>query len=384
MQKQDKIRVQVVDDSVVIRRALAALLNEDPDIEVVDVSSNGQLALSKLESVDPDIVLLDVEMPVLNGLDALREIRVRDRSLPVIMFSSLTARGATTTVEALSLGASDYVTKPASDSLESSLEGIRRSLLPKIHGLCRPSLDCGPTAKECRTVPRPLQRPVSRAVPELTTPARAKQAGGRPIIRKPGMFDPAVVALGVSTGGPNALTDVLPELPASFPVPIVIVQHMPALFTKLLAERLDAACALNVREAQGGELVQPGNIWLAPGDRHLVVTRDRGKLVLALNEDPPENSCRPAVDVLFRSVAASCRGRAVGVILTGMGNDGFVGSQQLKAAGAPIVAQDKETSVVWGMPGCVVENGVADVVLPLDRVAEQLMLWTQSMRAETR
>ena len=343
------IRVLVVDDAVVMRRLLSKVLEEDDEITVV-TAANGRIGLAKLVQNSPDAVVLDIEMPELDGLGTLRELRKTHPNLPVIMFSTLTERGASATLEAMSLGASDYVTKPANvGSVNESMERVRAELIPKLRALCgrrRPD----PTIA---TAPRPTAPP---------RPAPARPTAPRQPVD--------IVAIGSSTGGPNALHEVIAALPGTLQVPVVITQHMPPVFTRLLAERLDATCALEVREAAGGEVLRPGTVWIAPGDRHLVVRRSGSEVELALDDGPPENSCRPSVDVMFRSVARAFGGRSLAVVLTGMGADGQRGAEVLREAGTEIVAQDEATSVVWGMPGSVVRAGLADEIVPLDGVAE--------------
>jgi two-component system chemotaxis response regulator CheB len=345
------LRVLVVDDAVVMRRLVSQVLEEDEDLTVV-TAANGRIGLSKLVQTSPDAVILDIEMPELDGLGTLRELRKTHPNLPVIMFSTLTERGASATLEAMSLGASDYVTKPANvGSVNESIERVRAELVPKIKALCERSRRVADGA--------PVAAP---AVPRRPQPIDGGAAQQRVDL----------VAIGSSTGGPNALHEVLAALPAALPVPVVITQHMPPVFTRLLAERLDATCALEVREAAGGEVLRPGTVWIAPGDHHLVVRRVGVDAVLALDDGPPENSCRPAVDVMFRSVARTFGGRSLAVVLTGMGADGQRGAELLHDAGAAVLAQDEPTSVVWGMPGAVVRSGLADEVLPLPGVAEAI------------
>lgn len=353
-----KIRVLVVDDAVVVRRIVTDVLAADPDIEVVGTAANGRLALAKLAQVTPDLVTLDIEMPELDGLATLVEIRKLHRRLPVIMFSTLTERAASATLDALARGASDYVTKPSNvGSVTLAQERIREELIPKIKALCgRKPLPAAP-------------RPAPAAAPRVALPPR------NPL---PTRVD--LLAIGVSTGGPNALAAVIPALPADFPIPVVIVQHMPPVFTRFLAERLGAMSALTVREGEEGAVLEPGAVWIAPGNYHMGLRRENDRVRLALTQDPPENSCRPAVDPLFRSAADAYGGRVLGVVLTGMGHDGLAGAEIITRAGGTVLAQDEATSVVWGMPGAVAGAGLADQVLPLERVASELILRAQTGR----
>ena len=344
-----KVRLLIIDDAVVIRRLLAGCFDADPDIEVVGTAADGQIGLAKIEQLNPDVVTLDMEMPVMNGLQTLEAIRRTNRKLPVIMFSTLTERGAIATLDALARGASDYVTKPANmGSVGAAIQRVRDELIPKIRALCG------------RTSPKslPPARPVVRAV------AGVPRLGSNP---------PAgVLALGVSTGGPNALAALLPALTRDFPLPVVIVQHMPPLFTRMLAERIESVSGLKAREGVAGALLRPGEVWVAPGGLHMEVEPFGGGARLAIHDGPPENSCRPAVDVLFRSVARTYGSSALAVILTGMGHDGLNGCQHIREAGGRVFVQDEASSVVWGMPGAVALAGLAERILPLDGLATEI------------
>jgi two-component system chemotaxis response regulator CheB len=344
----NKIRILAVDDSVVIRRMICEAFAADPSIEVAGTAGNGRLALAKIEQLKPDLVTLDVEMPEMNGLEAVAAIREKWPQLPVIMFSTLTERGADTTLEALRLGATDYVTKPINFSGgRINFDRVRDELAPKILALC--------PGVETRAATQALRLAIP-LVAHRTRPAMPAR----------------VVAIGVSTGGPNALNVLIPQLPKGFPVPVVITQHMPPMFTRHLAEQLSKRSALRVREGIPGQLLEPGEVWIAPGGFHMTVRRASGMPQLQTNQDPPENSCRPAVDVMFRSVAQAYGAECLGVVLTGMGSDGTRGSESIRAVGGQVIAQDESTSVVWGMPGSVVRAGLADRVLPLDSVSEEI------------
>lgn len=346
-----RTRVLVVDDAVVVRRLVTEALASDPTIEVVGTAPNGRVALSKIEQVNPDVVTLDVEMPEMDGLETLTVLRERYPRLPVIMFSTLTERGTSTTMDALLRGANDYVTKPANvGSVAEAQERVRASLIPKVHALAGSRRARGPSR------PRPT---VART--PVPPPRRRGPSGPPPRVE--------LIVVGVSTGGPNALAELVPALPADLAVPVCIVQHMPPMFTRLLAERLDATSKVQVREATGGEVLRPGSVVIAPGDRHLAVARRGGALVTELRDTPPENSCRPAADVLFRSASEAVGGGVLGVVLTGMGHDGRRGAEEIVDRGGRVLAQDEATSVVWGMPGAVVQAGYADEVLPLSDVA---------------
>lgn len=367
------IRVLIVDDAVMVRSRLSKILSTDPEIEVVGVAATGQIALAKLAQLNPDVVILDVEMPDLDGLQVLSRIRQNDAHLPVIMFSSMTTTGATATLDALTLGASDYVTKPSHlTNGDNVTQYLQSTLIPKIKALSQKVTLQGPQP--------PSQSPSIR--PASDFPAKVLPA--HPQIRS-SQAVAQIVAIGVSTGGPNALATLLSELPPNFPVPIAIVQHMPPMFTQLLAERLTTKCSLPVREAIAGATVCPGTIWIAPGDYHLRVQFMNSAVQLVVEQTPPQNSCRPSVDVLFESVAQVYGDRALGVILTGMGQDGLRGCQQIRERNGQILAQDEASSVVWGMPGFVVNAGLADAVLPLDQIMPEILRRvsrTASMRGE--
>ncbi|MGZ4597677.1 MAG: protein-glutamate methylesterase/protein-glutamine glutaminase [Actinomycetes bacterium] len=345
------ISVLVVDDSVVIRRLVTDVLAGEADIEVAGTAANGRIALAKIPQLNPDLVTLDIEMPEMDGLTCLRELRKLYPRLPVIMFSTLTERGASASLDALELGAQDYVTKPANlGSVQASMQAVREQLAPKIRSLCLRR-----------------ERPIVPPVPVRPRPESVSPLAGRVAVRRG--LPPEVVVIGVSTGGPDALTTVLSALPGSLRVPVVVVQHMPRTFTRLLAERLDKKSALTIAEAVDGEPVVPGRVLLAPGDFHLRLRRTPAGVVTMLDQGTPENFCRPAVDVLFRSAVAAYGGRCLGVVLTGMGHDGTRGAQSIVDAGGEVIAQDEPTSVVWGMPGAVAAAGLASELLPLPGVA---------------
>lgn len=354
-----RLRVMVVDDSVVIRRLVVDILGAEPDFEVVGVATDGREALERVASLRPDLITLDVEMPNLDGLGTLRALRAAGIRTPVIMFSTLTERGASATMDALLAGANDYVTKPANvGSVQAAMARVRDELVPKVRALARPAV-----ARPVRPAPAPVRTDLRSAIPTVV---------GRKI---------DAITIGVSTGGPNALAELLPALPADLPVPVYVVQHMPPTFTRFLAERLDRHCSLTVREAVGGERPTAGEVWIAPGGQHLVVGSDRTGPVLRISDAPPENSCRPAADVLFRSVLSVYGASCLAVVMTGMGQDGLLGATAIRDAGGRVLAQDEATSVVWGMPGAVVHHGVAAAVLPLDKLAGEIERAARAGRA---
>jgi two-component system, chemotaxis family, protein-glutamate methylesterase/glutaminase len=348
-----KKRILIVDDAVVVRKILSDAVSRNPAVEVAGVAANGRIALQKFLILKPDVVLLDIEMPEMDGLETVRELRKLNARVPIIMFSTLTEHGAGATLEALSLGATDYVTKPSNSDMAATQEAVLHELIPKILALCGvPEAPAGFVA---------VRRP----------PAAA------PVLSRPRSVAPIeIVAIGVSTGGPDALARLLPSLPANFPVPILVAQHMPAIFTRLLAARLSTKSALAVRECTSGELLTPGCAVIAPGDYHMVASKEDGGVRLRTNHGPKENFCRPSVDVLLRSVAKVYGGKTLAVILTGMGQDGLRGCELLQSLGARVFVQDEASSVVWGMPGLVARAGLAEKILPLDQIAKEIVRQT--------
>ena len=359
-----KTRILVVDDSVVVRRLITEALRKDPDLEVAGIAANGKIALQKISQINPDLLTLDIEMPEMDGLATLREVRKLYPKLPVIMFSTLTHKGAAATLEALSLGASDYVTKPANvGSITEGIERLEQELIPKIKIHCR------------HLFPPPAT--VERALPAIRLPANLR-------VSSPLAGPIEIVCIGTSTGGPNALSEVFAGLPAEFPVPIVVVQHMPPLFTAMLAERLSSHSAIPCQEGSEGQPIERGHAYIAPGGRHMEIQRRGTQVVLHLHDGPPENSCRPAVDVLFRSVAAVYGRAELGVVMTGMGQDGLRGCEFIREARGHVVIQDEASSVVWGMPGAVAQAGFADKVVPLSQIAGEICRRVRESRGVVR
>lgn len=343
------IRILIVDDSAVIRHLISEVLSGDPALEVVDTAPNGKIALSRIPQVKPDLVTLDIEMPEMDGIETLREIRKVYPRLPVVMFSTLTERGASATIDSLLLGANDYCTKPSgAGSREVALQTVRDQLVPKIKALCSSGAATGPVLPSMVSKPMGVSR-----FGKVYLPVEA-------------------VAIGISTGGPTALAELIPQIPKSCKVPIAIVQHMPPIFTKLLAERLAAISGRQVEEGVDGGVMEPGRVWIAPGGYHMIVKRDGGKVTVKMNLEPPENSCRPSVDVLFRSMAHVYGPRTLAIVMTGMGQDGLQGCEKVREASGQILAQNEETSVVWGMPGYVVRAGLADAVLSLGLIGSEI------------
>src|SRR3954466_8185919 len=349
----------VVDDSVVVRKIVTDVLSADPDIEVVGTAVNGKIAVGKLDQLKPDLITMDIEMPEMNGIEAVRAIRATRNRVPIVMFSTLTERGASATLDALSAGANEYVTKPANvGSVSQSMESVREQLIPKIKALTGRPVTVGPAA----------------APPPPPRPAAPRTGPGK---------KPAVLVIGSSTGGPEALAQVLPKLPANLPVPILLVQHMPPVFTRQFAQRLDRLSPLRVVEAADGSPLVPGTLHPAPGDHHLVVRPTAQGPRTGLNQGPPENFCRPAVDPLFRSAVTAYDGAVLALVLTGMGSDGRNGASEIRAAGGTFVVQDQATSVVWGMPGAIARAGLADEILPLDRIPDAINRHLAGVQART-
>ncbi len=354
MAGEDKIQVLIVDDTVIYRKILADAVASLPETEVIGTAPSGTLALRKMEQARPDLVLLDVFMPEMDGVETLRHIRQSFPDTAVVMVSGATTRDAEVTIQALELGALDFIPKPtgaaANESMRQIADNLRRVLrLLSIRRLAR----------------RPALSTAAPAAPTPPPPPRVSV--------KPANF--GIVVIGVSTGGPNALAALVPRLPANLGCPVLIVQHMPPHFTASLAQHLSHLSALPVREAQDNELVAANTVLIAPGGRHMTVRADPAnatQLLIALNDSPPVNSCRPAVDVLFRSVAAHFNGGILSVILTGMGEDGAAGVAALKRKSCWSLAQDEKTCVVYGMPRALVERGLADEVVPLDALADRI------------
>jgi two-component system chemotaxis response regulator CheB len=361
MAASQKLKVLVVDDTVVYRKIVSDVLAELPDVKVVGTAHNGKAALFKIKTLQPDLLTLDIEMPEMNGLEVLDHIRKSDLQVGAIMLSTLTQEGGAMTMRALELGAFDFIPKPQSGSMAENKEAVKAALAPMLKVFSRNQSIKGMLAKVKSGAP---------AISRLPRPNRPPIDG-----LKKCQGNASIIAIGVSTGGPNALALMLPMLPADLGVPVVIVQHMPPLFTQSLAKSLDNKCAINVREAVDGEPLLPNVAYIAPGGKQMkiVAGADGKQRVIKITDDHPENNCKPSVDYLFRSVADHFIGRATGVIMTGMGSDGTSGLRMMKNNGAVIIAQDEASCVVFGMPKEPIESGIADVVAPLDRLAYEVL-----------
>jgi len=347
------IRVVVADDSVVFRTLMRDVLDSQSGIEVVSACTNGEQAVKETLRLKPDVIVMDAEMPVLDGISALKQIHAADPAMNVVMCSAFTTSGARLTLDALSAGARGFVAKPASGTPRENIALIESELVPLIRSL---AADTQPSSADS----------VSRIRVKTPTDTLKLVPAGRDVI-----------AIAISTGGPRALADFLPGLPGDFPVPILIVQHMPPEFTKQLALRLDKACAIGVVEAEQGMAIEPGRAYIAPGDMHMEVERVGGAKTIRLHQGERENSCRPSADPLFRSVAKAWGQRACALVMTGMGNDGVKGCEAIRSEFGAVIVQDLESSVVWGMPGAVVEHGLADAVVRLTDLAEALVVLTK-------
>ena len=382
----DKVRVLIVDDSAVMRKIIASALQKEPSIEIAGFAANGLQAIEAVQTCNPDVVTLDIEMPEMDGITALREIRKENKYLPIIMFSSLTHQGAQAAVMALTAGASDYVGKPANATggIDDAFKVLEMELIPKIIGLAKRVKTRKAREGQATETPKPasiaaLKTPI---VQKPVIPVKAPSSLSSKIskLTSGALVKPAeAVCIGVSTGGPEALMQVFGAFNAPISVPIFIVQHMPAEFTTLLAARLTASGVMTVKEAEEGEIAEPGMVYIAPGGFHMTLSRTGTKTIIHLNTEPPENSCRPAVDVLFRAAADIYGSGLLAVMLTGMGYDGLKGTETIKEKGGQVIAQDEATSVIWGMPGAVVQAGLADSVLPIDKITNEIIFRTRKV-----
>ena len=346
MATSEKIRVLVVDDAALVRKIVSDMVQSDPALEVVGVASNGKLALEKFAQLKPDIITLDIEMPEMNGIETVKQLRLHSPRLPILMLSAYTERGAQETLSALAAGANDYLVKPSQMGSDlNSREALTSDLVSKIKALVRRPLHSSPQA-----TPLATKAPVTGLTERVDA-----------------------IAIGVSTGGPNALAELLCALPAGLRQPIFITQHMPPMFTRLLAGRLSERCAFPVLEAAEGMIAEPGKAYIAPGGLHMTAQREHSQVVIRLSDVAAENSCRPSVDVMFRSLLSVYGQQLLVVMLTGMGVDGLAGTRMIRERGGRVLAQDETTSVVWGMPGAVAKAGLCDAVLPLDQIAAQVV-----------
>jgi two-component system, chemotaxis family, protein-glutamate methylesterase/glutaminase len=355
-----RIRVLIVDDSALVRQMLTDMLARDPGIEVVGVAGDAHIAREKIKQLNPDVLTLDVEMPKMDGLTFLRNL-MRLRPMPVVMVSSLTERGADVTLDALAMGAVDYLSKPKID-IAATLGDYTDELIEKIRAAAKASVRALDTRRPAPASPAqggvPPRFSADAVLPRVPAPTRMRTTD-------------RLIAIGASTGGTEAIKHVLMGLPPDSPG-VVIAQHIPKAFSTPFARRMNDCCQMTVYEAENGQQIMAGHVYIAPGDRHLLVERDGARYVIRLDDGTPVNRHKPSVDVLFRSVAQSAGRNAIGALLTGMGKDGARGLLEMREAGSPTLAQDEATSVVWGMPGEAVALGAAEQVLPLEEIAAAL------------
>lgn len=346
-------KVMVVDDSAVIRGFITRMLESEPDFKVVATAPNGEIAVKSVARIEVDVVILDIEMPVMDGMTALPLILKANPGVKVLIASTLTRRNASISIKALSAGASDYVSKPESVREAQATDNFHRELVSKIRAISKPKKRRAKTAIDKSPVIQLADEPKFE-------------------LRKPSLFKPEVLAIGSSTGGPQALFKLFETLKDTVDVPIFITQHMPATFTAILAEHLQRVCGIECAEGRDMERVEPNRIYLAPGEYHMVVDSDKHGPFIRINQDPPENFCRPAVDPMFRSISKLWGAKVLSLILTGMGKDGRKGGQAIIDAGGTVIAQDEATSVVWGMPGAAATAGLCSAVLPLGNIAPKI------------
>ena len=363
----ENIRAIVIDDTIVYRKIVGDVLKEIPGVEVVGVANNGKIALSKIASLKPDLITLDIEMPEVNGIEVLQTLKDKPNPPVVIMLSTLTQQGSEMTIKALELGAFDFVPKPDQGTMAENMQKVKAAILPIIDALKRQKATKFKIHEKIKQKPLTTQGVVNK-IPANKVPATAIQ-------RSPIQSKSEIIGIGISTGGPNALTQMIPMLPADLKVPVLIVQHMPPMFTASLANSLNNKSKLEVKEAENGDTIEPGKILIAPGGKQMKIIAGADGLTrkIKITDDPPENSCKPSVDYLFRSIAQHYVGRSTGVIMTGMGSDGSKGLVQMKNNGSIVIAQSEETCTVYGMPKEPVESGIADIVAPLEKIAQEIV-----------
>jgi two-component system chemotaxis response regulator CheB len=372
----NKLKILVVDDTIFYRKLLSNLMEEMPDIDLMGAASNGMIALKKIELSPPDLVLLDVVMPKMDGLEVLKRIKTNHPGVDVVMVSGADLHTAGLTVKALEAGALDFVSKPRAETQDASIKGLRAALTPII-ALAK-------TMKYSRDA-KNISKSPTKKIPDSPVILKDKQEPVKknvaPTERKTGVPKIDVVAIGVSTGGPNALKILIPQISKNLPVPILTVQHMPPVFTASLAESLDKISDIQVVEAKIDQPINNGTMYIAPGGRHMVVRKGPDNVIkLSLVDSPPAHNCRPAADVLFRSIGMAFGANVLTVILTGMGKDGASGVAAIRRKGGYSIVQDEKTSVVWGMPGTIAEAGDADEILPLNKIAQRIMEIAQKGR----
>ncbi len=373
------MRVMIVDDTIVFRKIIGDALEEIPGVEVVGKAGNGKIALMRIKELQPDIITLDIEMPVMNGIEVLEVIKREKIDVGVVVVSAVTVKGGDMTIKALQLGAFDFITKPDSGTAAENRIAIIEMLSPIISAWDQKNKQIDTPKDKQKTE----QIPVKTGIPGMKPVVKGKSAAYTPtssvdlgtyIHNIPFLKKPEIVVIGVSTGGPAALGQMLPKISAGIGVPILIVQHMPPLFTNSLAKSLNARCQISVKEAEEGEKLVPGTAYIAPGGKQMKISASASgnDHLIRITDDPPENNCKPAVDYMFRSVASYFPGKTTAVIMTGMGSDGTVGTRLIKRHGGVSIAQDEESCVVFGMPMEVVKAGAVDLVVPLDMIADSI------------
>ncbi|MDX9964626.1 chemotaxis response regulator protein-glutamate methylesterase [Desulfobacter postgatei] len=354
------IKALVVDDTIVYRKIVGDALKQMPGIEVVGTANNGKIALSKIKTLKPDLITLDIEMPEMNGIELLQELQNMDSPPLVIMVSTLTHQGGALTLRALELGAFDVLPKPEDGKMAENMLKIQKTLEPIVRHVKRHKFG--------------IINPPARLKPAVAVPDRVSHSPAKP--RPAGIRSKSeIIGIGISTGGPNALTKMIPMLPKDLKVPVLIVQHMPPVFTASLADSLNKKSALEVIEAKDGDIIKPGKVFIAPGGKQMKIVAGADGLTrkIKITDDPPENSCKPSADYLFRSIAQHYVGRSTGVIMTGMGADGSKGLVQMKNNGSFIIAQDEKTCTVYGMPKEPIESGIVDIIAPLEKIADEIV-----------
>ncbi len=359
----ENIRALVIDDTIVYRKIVGDVLKETPGVEVVGSANNGKIALSKINSLKPDLITLDIEMPEVNGIEVLQELKKLPNPPMVIMLSTLTQQGSEMTIKALELGAFDFIAKPDEGKMAENMQKVKDALSPIIDVLKR--------RKETTLKIRNKVIASKTKYIKPKAPLQTRTVTQKKVIRSKA----EVVGIGISTGGPNALTQMIPLLPANLKASVLIVQHMPPLFTASLANSLNNKSPLEVKEAENGDTIQPGRVLIAPGGKQMKIVAGADGITrkIKITDDPPENSCKPSADYLFRSIAQHYVGRSTGVIMTGMGSDGSKGLVQMKNNGSIIIAQNEETCTVYGMPKEPVESGIADLIVPLESIADEII-----------
>jgi len=366
MLNREPLKILIVDDTAIFRKIIKDILIEIPGVEVVGVAQNGNIALKKLSCLKPDLLILDIEMPEMSGIEVLEYLKNEEIAIGAVMLSSLTQTGSAITIKALELGAFDFIAKPQKNNLEENKQAVKDSITPILKAFARK-----------KAADNTSKNKITRKSVSSTLDKRRKASLSALSTNKPGRLKKGraeLVAIGISTGGPNALASMLPEIPGDIGVPILIVQHMPPVFTGSLAKSLNAKCSIKVKEAVNRESLIPNTAYIAPGGKQMKIASnaDGKNRIIKITDDPPENSCKPSADYLFRSVSQHYTGSATGIIMTGMGADGTQGLKLMHESGSIIIAQDEASCIVYGMPKEAIEAGIVDVIVPLHRIAGKI------------